>query len=221
MLEKLPLYQCASAAAKKKMMKYAAVHHCKKREYLFRIRDRVEQIYLIASGYAVAERDGQDHGTKSVFLLHEGDLINEVILDHATASISCYTLSEAEVVTFPKNEFLELMKEDFAVAKYVIDSMALKIRKLYHQVERSTKPTLLNRQVSSRLWKFGRDYGIFKDGVTEIPFEIRITFLATFVGSNRETVSRIIKKMSEKDILTIKNGVCRIYDMNALKDFSK
>ncbi len=216
----MPLFQTLSPASREQMEASARMHRYRKKEYLFRIRDRVDRIYLITSGYAVIERDSQDHGTKSIFLLHEGDLINEVILDHANASVNCYALTDLEAVSFSKAQFLALMKQDFTMTTYVVDSMALKIRKLYHQVESSTKPTRLSHQVASRLWKFGRDFGVQKGDALELPFDTRITFLASFVGSNRETVSRIIKKMADQHILTIQNGTCRIYDMDALKEYA-
>ena len=55
----------------------------------------------------------------------------------------------------------------------------------------------------------------------QIPFELRITLLAGFMGSNRETISRIVKQMSEAGIVSIEKGECRIYDLDRLKDYGR
>ena len=113
------------------------------------------------------------------------------------------------------------MSSDFDFTKSVIGEMSLKIRKLYHQVENTTKMTKLDKQIASRLWKLGRDYGIDKGEYIELPFDLTITFLSDFVGSNRETVSRIVKNMANEHIMKIKNGRCVIYDIAALHEISK
>ncbi len=204
-----------------RLIREGIVRHIEKNQYLFRIRESVDSIYIVLSGYAVLVRESEDHGIRNIFLVSEGDIANEVILDYKSASISCRAVSNMTVLCITRDRFLKLMEEDRSLNKYVIDSMAKKIRRLYHQVESSTRPTKLGHQVASRLWKFCRDYGVEQDGVIEIPFEIRITLLAGFVGSNRETVSRIVKRMTEQKILTIKNGTCRVFDITALKNFEK
>lgn len=189
--------------------------------YLFNIRDRVNVVYLLISGYVVLSRENEEHGARNIFLLGPGSFINEVILDGTAASISCLALSDIKVQGYSRTAFLEIMKQDFQFNKYVIDSMALKIRKLYHMLEITTRGTQLDCQTASRIWKFARDFGVQKDGYLQLPFELRITLLAGFMGSNRETVSRIVKKMTTEGIVSIDNGVCRIYDIDRLKKYGR
>ncbi len=221
LMTKSELYKCAAENTRNKLLQYGKVKIIKKNEYLFHIRDKVNTVYVILSGYAVLKRDSDEHGTKAVFLISDGDIANEVILDKITASISCCALSELYVWCFTREQIFDLMNYDFAVAQYFINSMSLKIRRLYHMVESSTKTTRIGHQISSRIWKFARDYGIEKDGYIEIPFQLRTTLIAEFVGSNRETVSRAIGEMKKKNLVTLDKGVCRIYDMNGLKNYMK
>ncbi len=221
LISQSPLYKCGAENTRNRMLLYGKVKRLQKNEYLFHIRDQVNMVYVILSGYAVLKRDSDEHGTKAVFLIHDGDIANEVILDKITASISCCALSELYVWSFTREQIFDLMNYDFAVAQFFLNSMALKIRKLYHQAESTTKPTRLGHQVSSRIWKFARDYGVVKDGYVEIPFTVRITLLAEFAGSNRESVSRVVADMKKKNLVSLDKGVCRIYDMDALKNYMK
>ena len=95
-------------------------------------------------------------------------------------------------------------------------SMAKKISKLYRQVANTTKMMILEDQVSAKLWKIGHDYGIEKEEGIVIPFDLSITLLAQLVGSNRESVSRTIKKLSNAHLVSIIHGRCIIYDLDAL-----
>ena len=217
----IPILNKAEPASKAKIVTYGISDKYQKGTYLFRVRDQVNRIYIVVSGVAVLERVNRNNDKRAIFLLSQGDIINEVILEEPVSSINCYALSDIEVVSFSRTQFLEIMEHDFYLTRMVIESMAKKIRKLYHQVENTTKMMKLDMQVASRLWKIARDYGILVEGHTEIPFDISITFLADLVGSNRETISRVIKKMSEDNILSIKNGKCLIYDMDALADIAR
>ncbi len=200
------------------MINSSPIVKLKKNDYLFRIREEVTSIYILISGYLLIQRESEHHGIRSIFILND-ELINEVILDNKSASVNALALTDIEVIKINREEYIECMNNDSIFNTYTYTSMAKKIRRLYHQVETSTKVTLLSHQVASKLWKFGRDYGIEKGEYIEIPFEIRITLLASFVGSNRETVSRILKRMMQEKIISIDKGICKIYDMNLLKNY--
>ncbi len=217
----IPILEKAAPASKTKIITYGVTKKFSKGEYLFRVREQVSRVYIIVSGYAILERVNQHSDKRAIFLLSQGDIINEVILEQPVSSINCYALSNLEVISFSQGQFLEIMEQDFAFTKMVIESMAIKIRKLYHQLENTTKMMKLDRQVASRLWKIARDYGIHCDDSIRIPFDISITFLADLVGSNRETISRTVKKLSDEGILSIKNGKCVIYKMEMLRDVAK
>ncbi len=220
-LTDLKLFKESREETRQTILRNTRVIRLAKGKTLFRIRDRVDNIYLVASGFVVLERESEDHGGRNVFLLGKDELINEVILDYSTASVNCKAIADADIIAFPREIFLSCMKEDFGFNQYVIRSMAIKIRKMYHMIESSTKMTRLDHMVASRIWKFAKDFGVQKEGYIQLPFELRITTLAGFVGSNRETVSRIIKKISEERILSIEKGVCKIYDADRLKDYGK
>ncbi len=220
-VDTVPLFTQASSPAKAKILSYGIHKRYEKGEYLFRVRDVVSSIYIVLSGLVVLERTDRDSNRRAIFILEQGSIINEVILEEAISSINCYALTDLEVVCFPRNQFLEIMETDFPFTKAVIDSMSMKIRRLYHQLENTTKMNTLSNQVASRLWKLGRDFGVQKDDCLELPFEMSITFLAGLVGSNRETVSRVVKKMAQENILSIRSGKCKIYDVEKLKDFAR
>lgn len=220
-IEELNIYKKASPATRIALMQNGYPVKRKKGEYLFHLRDKVTNVYLVLDGYVVVTRESDDHGTRNIFLLGPGDLVNEVILDGISASVTCFALSDVVVLTYSLPTLKQMMKNDFDFNQYVLRSMTLKIRKLYHMLESSTKTTKLSHQTASRIWKFARDYGVQKDGYIQLPFELRITLLAGFLGSNRETISRIIKGMAMDGILSIEKGVCKIYDMDALRRYGK
>lgn len=215
-VETMPLFKEASPASKTKLITYGIVEKVHKGTYLFNVRDHVERIYMIVSGYVVLDRINHNDNLRSIFLLSSGDLINEVIIDGQSSSINAKALSDLEVVSLTRAQMLEIMAQDFYFTQLFMASMAKKIRKLYRQVANTTKMMILEDQVSAKLWKIGHDYGIEKEEGIVIPFDLSITLLAQLVGSNRESVSRTIKKLSNAHLVSIIHGRCIIYDLDAL-----
>ncbi len=219
MIENKNIFTQCSGRILEKLKESGRIRQYKKNDSLFHVGEDVRSIYLVISGYVVLRRESSTHGAKAIFVLAKGCLLNEVILDGRKASINCTALTDAEILSIPRDSFWKLMQQEEELSHFVIDSMALKIRRLYHQAESSTKPTRIGHQIAAKIWKFARDYGQVSGDVVSIPFDIRVSLLAEFVGSNRETVSREVKKMTELNILEIKNGKCRIYDMDALRTY--
>lgn len=220
-IETMPLFREASPSTKAKMLNYAIVEKVEKGAYLFNVRDEIDRIYMIINGYVVLERINNQNHLRGIFLLSAGDLINEVIIDGHSSSISAKALSQLEVVSFSRNQLLEMMEQDFHFTKLYMDSMAKKIRKLYRQIANTTKMMTLESQIAAKLWKLGHDYGIKEQENIVIPFDLSITLLASLVGSNRESVSRVIKKMALANIVSITHKKCIIYQPEMLIQLEK
>ena len=82
-----------------------------------------------------------------------------------------------EILCFDRVKFLEIMKEDFELSKIIINSLAIKVRRLYRQGKNSI-PIKVEKRVAAKLWKLSRDYGIEIEEGTLIDLNITITYLA-------------------------------------------
>lgn len=132
--------------------------------------------------------------------MDEGQFINEVILDRKSASISCEAFEPSEIISFQREELLNVMEKDFDLTKQMLDMMAKKIRRLYRQLK-NTVPIKMDRKVAAKLWKLSRDYGVEVEDGTLINLKITITYLADMLGSPRETISRAVKVLEEKGMV--------------------
>ncbi len=214
----IPVFSDILQSSQRKVVDGSLLKHYGKGEYLFQIRDVMTNVYVVVSGFAVIERVGRSQEKRAIFLLGKGEILNEVVLEKTQSSVNCYALTDLEILSIPAALLLEIMEEDFLLTKVIFNSMARKLRRMYHQVENTTKMTKLERQVASRLWKMGRDFGIQKSDYLELPFRMTITFLAELVGSNRESVSRVVKELAAEESVSIQKGICRIYSMEKLKN---
>lgn len=217
-IESCPALRQASPGVCKQALTCGMLKQYKKNELIFREREDVGRIYLVASGYVALFRLNCHCDRRILFICGNGELLNEIILEDPIASNSALAMGEVTALSFFREQFLEMMQADFAFSKAVLDSASKKIRRLYHQIANASNMFLLERQVASKLWKMARDFGIgTPEGVT-IPFELSIAFLADMVGSKRETVSRAVRALKGKGALTVSNGRFLIPDMDALQE---
>lgn len=181
------------------------VNRYEKGNVLFRDKDIVENIFIVLKGKVSLYKFNEKGQKKVIFILGEGDLINEVIIQSATASINCEIIEDSHIMYCNTLELLKLMESDFELTKIVISSLSLKVRRMYRQFKNTTGVLSMGKRVASKLWKLGRDYGIPVDGGTLIDMEISITYLADLFGSQRETISRVCKELSRLGLIEYNN----------------
>ena len=112
------------------------------------------------------------------------------------------------------------MKDDFELSKIIINSLAIKVRRLYRQSKNSI-PIKVEKRVAAKLWKLSRDYGREVEEGTLIDLSITITYLADMFGAPRETISRALKILNNKGLIINKNKKIIIPDREKLIRFFK
>lgn len=204
----------------------------KKREFIFFEKDKVSCIYVIVSGKVTIHKYTQKNNKKIVYILSDGEIINEVIFDCLSASINAEAFENTVVLKIPAGVLKEAMSKDFELAYRVIQSTGRKVRRLYRQLK-NTVPINLSKKVASKLWKLSKDHGVFckiktssscetcknSDCWISLDFKISITYLADMLGSTRESISREIKKLEklglikwkDKTILVKRKGLRNFY----------
>ena len=190
-------------------------------EHLFFDKDHVEKIYVVASGLVSLYKMNFQGEKKVIFILDQGKMINEVILQGMSASVNCEAFEEAEVLCFDRAELLAIMERDFGLTKGILDSLGLKVRRLYRQLKNTANSVRGEKRVAAKLWKLSQDYGeVGQEGKT-ITLHLSITYLADMLGSKRETVSRQLKVLTEQGLVRIYDGHIIIPDSKKLSAYVK
>ena len=130
----------------------------------------------------------------------DNTVINDVIIDELPASINCEVFEDAEILCFKREAFIGLMNEDFELSTIIINSLALKVRRLYRQ-SKNTISIKVEKKLAAKLWKLSKDYGIEVEEGILINLNLSITYLADMLGIPRETISRALKILQKKKSL--------------------
>lgn len=193
----------------------------KKGEQVFREKETVQTLYFVVSGLVALYKISSLGEKKIIFVYSKGQLLNEVIFQELAASVSCEVQENAVLLCIPRGVFLNAMEKDFKLTKAVIESMSIKIRRLYRQLKNTSNSLRGDKKIVAKLWKLSNDYGIpHPDGIM-IGMELSITYLADMIGSKRETVSRQVKMLAEAGLIIMDKNHFIIPDQDKLREYFK
>lgn len=204
----------------KKLQELCKIKKYKKGEHIFYDKDKVNRIYIVNSGKVALYKLSEKAQKKIVFILGRGKIINDVVFDDLPASISCEAFEEVEVLSFDRDEFIKVMEKDFKLTKSVINSLTIKVRRLYRQVKNST-PIKVEKRVAAKLWKLAKDYGKETEEGVLINLNLSITYLSDMFGTPRETISRAVKVLQKEGLILIKEKKFIVKDKEALAKYFK
>ncbi|KHD36253.1 Crp/Fnr family transcriptional regulator [Clostridium acetobutylicum] len=219
--KEVEVLQNVSLDTLKLLENYGSLKRIKKGKHIFRDKDKVSVIYIVIEGLAALYKINSVGEKKVIFVFGKGKMLNEVIFQEMFASVNCEVLEDALILCFSKNKLIKVMEEDFELTKAVMNSMAIKIRRLYRQLKNTTNSIRGDKKIAAKLWKLSGDYGIKVKEGTKINMELSITYLADMLGSKRETVSRQLKLLTEKNLVILKKNEFIIPNREKIKNYFK
>lgn len=219
-LNDLDVFNNISEESRLELEAFTERRKLKKGTHIFRDKDEVNNIYIVGSGKVALYKLNESAHKKIIFILGKGAIINAVILDNLPASINCEVFEEGEILSFERGKFVDVMKKDFELTTVVMNSLAIKVRRMYRQMKNTT-PIKVEKRVAAKLWKLSKDYGIdTKDG-TLIDLNISVTYLADMFGTPRETISRALKILQNEGLIGWKSRQIMVMDKDELSKFFK
>lgn len=180
------------------------VKNYKKGDILFLDKEKIQFIYIVISGKVSLYKESDKGDKKVIFILEEGEIVNEEILTNENVSVSCETIENTSVYCISREEFIRSMNENYDLCKLIIGSSNLKLRRTYRQLLNTSNSVRLEKRIVSKLCKLSRDSR--ENNNERIYIKLSITYLAYMIGAKRESVSRELSKLSKKELIIIKNG---------------
>lgn len=206
----------ASSSSQTELASFAFIKRYERGKHVFYDQEEVNCIYILLEGIASLYKTNSLGEKKVIFIYGPGNMLNEVMLQELPASINCEIREDALVLVLPKERLWHVMERDGALTRAVMDSMSLKIRRLYRQLKNTTNALSGEKRLAAKFYKLARDYGTVTESGIRIEMNLSITYLAEMVGSKRETVSRQMKKLTEMDLIRMEKNKVFVPDLKKL-----
>lgn len=194
----------------------------KKNKALYSDRQILSYVYFLVSGNVSLVKSNENGESKIIFLLSSGAMINQPMMRKNTSAVECWGYENSKILRVSFENFDRILSKDYALTKNCMFYMEKRIRRLYRQLKNSVTANI-DKKLVAKLYRLATEYGLndgYKENFTLINLSLTITYIAKMLGSQRETISRTIKSLTNKEILFTENK--KIYiDMEKAKKFFK
>ena len=220
-LEELDIFKNISKTSLEKLAYLGEVKKYTVGSHIFRDKEDVTTLYVVVSGSVSLYKLNENGHKRVIFILGVGKMINDVIIQDLPSSINCEIFEEAQILSYDKYTFLDIMENDFNLSKNIIGSLAMKVRRMYRQLKNASGIIRMEKKLAAKLWKLSKDYGVPCGNGVIINMNMSITYLADLLGSKRETISRALKILSNEKLIEYENKKIKVINQEKLSQFFK
>lgn len=204
-LKNIDVFKNIKISTIEELTKKGSVFKLDKKEVLFHEGEIVENVYFLISGKVSIYKMNEFGERKIIFILNQGDMINEVLINNSTTAVACEAFEKSEIVKFNIDDFIGIMQTDFNLVKNILDSLEKRNRRLYRQLKNSTY-IKIEKKLAAKLYRLNREFGVDKGEWRLLDVKgITMTYLADMLGCKRETLSRAMKILQNENLVKLEN----------------
>ncbi len=180
---------------------------CKPRNYLKNSMIILEEeygdlVFVVKTGTIKITRVNDEGKEVILALLGPGEMFGELaILDGEARSANALAQENCELLAINREDFLDILKNHFSVSYNVMCELAKRLRKSDQQIEALSLSDAEHR-IGVSLLNLAEDMGVIRKGkvtIQNLPFQQDI---ANMAGTSRETVSRVLKILENKNMIS-------------------
>ena len=220
LLKRCPLFAGLKESELKKIRAIASLKHLGKKEILFSDGETTKGFYVLLSGKVKLFKVSSEGKEQILHVVNAPDAFAEAALFlEGTYPAYAETLSESQLLFFPKRDFIQLIERNPQLSINMIITLSHYLKKFASLVEE-----LSLKEVSSRIAKYLVDLSVklSKEGKNpkEVDLDLSKTQLALKLGTISETLSRTLAKMKAKGVIDVQKGRIRILNREALEELA-
>ena len=206
-IEKIEVFSEISKNSIVEIKNSADVIDLKKNKALYSDRQKLDYVYFLISGNVSLIKSSESGENRVIFLLNDGAMINEPLMRKNTSGIECWGFEDSKILRIGLKTFDKIMSKDYILARNCMLEMEKRIRRLYRQLKNLTSSNI-EKKLAAKLYRLGTQYGLKEnkiDDYTHINLNLTVTYIAKMLGYQRETVSRSLKLLAQKEIILQKD----------------
>jgi CRP/FNR family transcriptional regulator len=186
---------------------------CAKGVTIFREGEPAIGFYMVTAGKVKIFKTSPDGKEQILHIFGAGEPFGEVPVFHGSPyPANAEALTEAELLFFPRTEFVNLVTTTPSLALNMLAMLSLRLRRFATQIENLTLKEVPGRLASYLFYLIEEQRN--PDRVT---LDIPKGQLASLLGATSETLSRIFAKMSEEGLIRVEGKTIFILDAERLK----
>jgi CRP/FNR family transcriptional regulator len=177
-----------------------------------------EGFYVVVSGRIKVFKLSFEGREQILHLFGPGEPIGEVpVFSGGTFPANAQALEDSDLVFFPRDKLRELFAHNPSLAMNMLAVLAQRLREFTQLIEDLSLKELPSR-LAAYLLHQRQATGTDEDVVT---LDVSKGILSKILGTSQETLSRVLRRMSEAGLIDVNRRDIRILDRTALEDLAE
>ncbi len=212
-LKESPYFQGLSQELLSALCQVSVLKRLSKGEHLFFEGEKALGFYFIVDGMMKLYKLSPKGKESVIHIFGPGEIFAEVVLAGSeTYPVNAQALTDTTVAFFLKSNLLNLLKRNPDFGLSLIGLLCMRLKTLLKSIENLTLREAGERFIAY-LWELTEE-----GRKVEFTLSIPKSQLALLLGITPETLSRILQRLKEEDIIAVEGKKIKIKDMEKLRE---
>ncbi|MCP3898241.1 MAG: Crp/Fnr family transcriptional regulator [Desulfobacteraceae bacterium] len=219
MIEKLktiPLFSNLESEYFSKIIDLIKPLKFEKGQFIFNEGEPGDGFYIVDTGEVKIFKISFEGKEQILHIYGPGKAFGEVpVFEGNNFPASAMAMKKSQIIFIPRNKFVNLISETPGLAMNMLGVLSMKLREFTIQIE-----NLSLKEVPARLASYILTLSEENSKAEKVVLPISKAQLANLIGTTPETVSRVLKKMTEASLISVDTKTIIIDDYDGLIDLS-
>ena len=216
-ISKTPIFQNLSEDELNKIRRIAVDKFYNKDQTVFSEGDDGTGFYVVAAGKVKIYKVSLEGKEQILHIYGPGNPFGEVpVFSGEQFPANAQTLLKSHLLFFPRTAFTELIAKNPSLCLNMLAVLSMRLRQFTVQVE-----NLSLKEVPGRLAAYLLYLAQEQEAEDTVSLPISKGQLASLLGTIPETLSRILTKMSNSDLIDVSRGEIKLLDYDGLEDLAE
>lgn len=189
-------------------------------EFLFKTGNKSESIYIVKVG-AIKTVKVCPQGTETVLAYHfPGDIVGAASINKGHHHLNAQALSDTRVCELPWDQLTQNTPYGLELSLRISELISDEVNHGYERIIVMSKKQPISK-VAYFLVSYSKRMKNLGLSTTEFNFPVSISELSTYLGLARETVSRQLSSLKEKNIVDIRGKSIKIRSYESLAEMAE
>jgi CRP-like cAMP-binding protein len=205
-LRRIPLFRDFEDAELAQISSTVGIARFGKHQFIVRESEPGDTFFIIVSGSISVCRIAPDGRETILSILKEGDFFGEMAMfDSSLRSASIKTLTEVEVGTINRTDFLDLLDRNPKIGRLLVIELAERLRAANALIAATTSQDIRAR-LASLLLNLSDQFGEPVDNGIKISLRLTNQEMANMIGTTRETVNRTLNRFWDDQLVDMRTA---------------
>ena len=218
LLSSVPIFSDLQSTDLEELHSRMSIRKYEKNDIILMEDEFGDTLFIINKGSIKITRVSEDGREVILAILGDGEFFGEMsLLDGQTRSANAIAQTGCHVLILKRHDFLKVLEKFPKIAVSLLSELAIRIRKSDQQIE-SFALSDAEQRIGITILRLAEELGTIHKGVVRIsklPYQQDI---ANMAGTSRETVSRMLKLLEDKSLISRKAHTLSILDYTQFRN---